>query len=396
MTRPAISQNPRERGSALLIVFVFAAMIAIMLYKELPVDAFESERNEEQLTIDRGNEYAHAVKLYYRKFGNYPASIDQLENTNQMRFLRHRFKDPLTVDGEWRFLHGLPNAGIVDSKVNPIQTNLTGMSPNGTSAGTNANGTPSAASGTGANSASASTSSVFSSSSADDTAAQNTMPALPQRPPAVAANGGTPGQVANPADASADPTKPLLTPSQMAAAQNGPPGVGGNGTGTPDTGNTTTGTPGAPGATPDASAANPGSQPTSPTAANGSNTNASGSSSQSRMGVLNSAGIAGVASKAKGHSIKSVNDQTDYSLWEFFYDPRKDATRGLGNAIAGMQGGAQNGLQNSSAQNPSGQNQSTQNSGGATMQVTPGANQPGAVLPSAPTNPGATSTNPPQ
>jgi hypothetical protein len=59
------------------------------------------------------------------------------------------------------------------------------------------------------------------------------------------------------------------------------------------------------------------------------------------MGTIMGGGIAGVASKATGHSIKTVNDQSDYSLWEFYYDPSKDASRGLANAVAGM--GAQAG-----------------------------------------------------
>ncbi|MBV9266348.1 MAG: hypothetical protein JO061_09295, partial [Acidobacteriaceae bacterium] len=78
-----------ERGSALLIVFVFAAVIAIMLYREMPVSLFEAQRQKEQLLIDRGHEYQRAVQLYYRKFhGQYPNNIEQLENTNSMRFLR--------------------------------------------------------------------------------------------------------------------------------------------------------------------------------------------------------------------------------------------------------------------------------------------------------------------
>jgi hypothetical protein len=36
------------------------------------------------------------VKRYFRKFGRYPARIEELENTNNSRFLRKRFKDPIT------------------------------------------------------------------------------------------------------------------------------------------------------------------------------------------------------------------------------------------------------------------------------------------------------------
>ena len=44
-------RRARQNGSALLIVFVFAAMIAIMLYKEMPVVAFEAQRQKEQLPL---------------------------------------------------------------------------------------------------------------------------------------------------------------------------------------------------------------------------------------------------------------------------------------------------------------------------------------------------------
>ena len=41
----------RQRGFALLLLFVMAAAIAITLYKELPRVAFEAQRNKEQLLI---------------------------------------------------------------------------------------------------------------------------------------------------------------------------------------------------------------------------------------------------------------------------------------------------------------------------------------------------------
>jgi hypothetical protein len=44
-----------------------------------------------------------------------------------------------------------------------------------------------------------------------------------------------------------------------------------------------------------------------------------------RMGTIMSGGIAGVASKASGHSIKLINDQDNYALWEFYFDMRKEA-----------------------------------------------------------------------
>jgi hypothetical protein len=132
-----------ERGSALLIVLVFAAILAISLYKEMPVVVFESQRQKEQLLIDRGNQYAQGIKLFVRKTGQYPPSLEALENTNRMRFLRKRFKDPFTGKDDWRLLHSGPGGMIVDSKVNPMAANGAGGangtnnlgSPNGTTPG---------------------------------------------------------------------------------------------------------------------------------------------------------------------------------------------------------------------------------------------------------------------
>ena len=76
MTLTKSARRSGQRGSALMIVFAFAAIVAIMLYKELPVAAFEARRNKEELLVERGNEYKRAVKLYVRKFQTFPASIE--------------------------------------------------------------------------------------------------------------------------------------------------------------------------------------------------------------------------------------------------------------------------------------------------------------------------------
>jgi len=54
--------------------------------------------------IHRGVQYSRAIRAYYKKFGRYPVSLENLENTNQQRFLRKRYKDPLTGK-EFRLLH---------------------------------------------------------------------------------------------------------------------------------------------------------------------------------------------------------------------------------------------------------------------------------------------------
>jgi len=97
----------RESGFALLLVFLMAAMIGIGLYFEMPRVAFESQRGREQMAIDRANEYKRAIQLFYRKYKTYPQSLDDLETTRNMRFLRRRYMDPLTGK-EWRLVDNSP------------------------------------------------------------------------------------------------------------------------------------------------------------------------------------------------------------------------------------------------------------------------------------------------
>ncbi len=105
-----------ERGYALLMVFLMSAMIAIFLYQQLPRVAFETEREKEQLLIDRGEQYVRAIQLYYiHNNRQYPTSIDDLEK-QEHRYLRRRYIDPYTGKDEWRIIH--TNGGfLTDSLV---------------------------------------------------------------------------------------------------------------------------------------------------------------------------------------------------------------------------------------------------------------------------------------
>jgi hypothetical protein len=400
-----------EHGSALLIVFVFAAIVAISLYMELPVAAFEAQRQREQLLISRGKEYAHAVKLFVRKTGHYPAALKELEDTNRMRFLRHDFADPFTGKKDWRLLHAGPGGAIIDSKVKggtllpgmtPGQATNgnTGTTPTSTSSfgssssfggsnsssgsgGSNSSGGFGSSSSFGGNSSNSGfgndsfakpPSAIDSVSNTDQTRPEVVVQQPKQRAPAVAANGQT--GAGSPTDASADAALALPPPIPGVDAQ---PGSGAKGqqtaaqTGAPNTGtpNAGTGGPGNPQVPVDANGA-PDAKASMLAAQTGARPNNSRfGSSQSQLGVVQSGGIAGVASKAGGHSIKTVNEQDDYSLWEFYYDPRKDTAPG------GVQMGAyaqqQNGAQ------PQGAFGGQQNgSGGAQQNGLGGAQQNGA------------------
>jgi type II secretory pathway pseudopilin PulG len=85
-----------DRGYAMAALLVAMAVIAIVLSTTLPVFSTLARRERETELIFRGQQYARAVMLFQRKYGNaLPPNLDVLLNE---RFLRKQFKDPITND----------------------------------------------------------------------------------------------------------------------------------------------------------------------------------------------------------------------------------------------------------------------------------------------------------
>jgi type II secretory pathway pseudopilin PulG len=85
----------------------------------LPSISFEIRRDREEELIHRGVQYSRAIRSYYKKFGRYPTRIEELESTNNLRFLRRRYKDPITGQdfkllhfGEVKLTMSAPMAGV--------------------------------------------------------------------------------------------------------------------------------------------------------------------------------------------------------------------------------------------------------------------------------------------
>ena len=74
-----------------------------------------ARREREADLIHRGRQYQRAIQLYYRKFRRYPSKMEELENTNRIRFLRRRFTDPIAGSEEWRLIHISPQGLLTDS-----------------------------------------------------------------------------------------------------------------------------------------------------------------------------------------------------------------------------------------------------------------------------------------
>jgi type II secretory pathway pseudopilin PulG len=95
-----------EEGFMLLMVVVMVALLLIALSVAAPVVARQLRRDKEIESQHRMNEYVRAIQLYQRRFqGQYPASIKILENTNNIRFLRHVYVDPLTGKADYKLIH---------------------------------------------------------------------------------------------------------------------------------------------------------------------------------------------------------------------------------------------------------------------------------------------------
>jgi type II secretory pathway pseudopilin PulG len=101
---PAAKPDP-EAGFVLLAVLILLALLILGLSMAIPKVTTEIQRDKELELFHRGSDYARSIRHYYKKFGRYPATMDQLENTNEIRFLRKRYKDPITGKDDWRLIH---------------------------------------------------------------------------------------------------------------------------------------------------------------------------------------------------------------------------------------------------------------------------------------------------
>jgi type II secretory pathway pseudopilin PulG len=98
-------RGTRQDGFFLLVVVFMVFLMTMALLAVAPREAQQIQRDREEEMIHRGVQYSRAIKRYFKKFGRYPTSVDQLEDTNHIRFLRQRYKDPMTEDGKWKELH---------------------------------------------------------------------------------------------------------------------------------------------------------------------------------------------------------------------------------------------------------------------------------------------------
>jgi len=104
----------------LIIVMMVATLLLVALTAVLPSVYQEGQREREEELIFRGIQYGLAVARFHRQFNRYPVSVRELIETNQMRFLRKEYKNPMDPKGKWRFIHANAAGVLLDSKNQPI------------------------------------------------------------------------------------------------------------------------------------------------------------------------------------------------------------------------------------------------------------------------------------
>ena len=91
------------RGYAMAALLVSIAVMGILMSVALPAWRQAARREKEADLVFRGEQYARAIGLYQRRFAAaFPPSIDVLV---EQKFLRRKYRDPMTEDGEFQVLY---------------------------------------------------------------------------------------------------------------------------------------------------------------------------------------------------------------------------------------------------------------------------------------------------
>ncbi len=259
----ASKRSRNEGGYALLLAVFLATLLLLSTMVAAPSVRTERQREKEEEMIWRGKQYVRAIKLYYRKNGKFPTTINDLTEPKMgsLRYLRQAYKDPMNKeDGAWRLIFVGPAGQLIGSFKPPQTLQLQGAA--GAGAGTTQPGTPASAFGS-----------------------------------SFGSFGSTAG-----------------------AGGNSPQGFGsqfGGGT-TGAAGTTQPGTPGAAGTT------QPGASGAAGTATTDSGAANPGAPAEVDTSSFIGGNIIGIGSKAKGNSIIIYEKATNYHLFEFIWDPSKD------------------------------------------------------------------------
>ncbi|MBB5059025.1 type II secretory pathway pseudopilin PulG [Granulicella aggregans] len=148
-----VNPQPREardgeQGFLLLGVIVMIALILIFLSVAAPIVAKDLQREKELEAVHRGEQYVNAIRLFHLKTNAFPASVKQLEKTNNERYLRQHYIDPFTGKDDWRLIgvgqakttvkgfFGQPLSGLATSGLGSASGLSSGLGGSATTGGT--------------------------------------------------------------------------------------------------------------------------------------------------------------------------------------------------------------------------------------------------------------------
>jgi type II secretory pathway pseudopilin PulG len=138
----------RQHGYALLMVIFAMTLMLIAAMTAAPGIIANRKRQQEKEMIWRGNQYVRGIKMYYRKNGKFPTSLDDLmkPQVNNLHFMRQAYKDPMNKeDGTWRLIYVGPSGQLIGSlKPQPNPLNLPTGIPGASGIGTPAANMPGA------------------------------------------------------------------------------------------------------------------------------------------------------------------------------------------------------------------------------------------------------------
>jgi hypothetical protein len=125
-TLPRTKARRHQGGYALLLVVFLTSLVVVATMSIGLRILTEGRREKEQEMIWRGKQYTRGIKLYYRKLGRFPNSMDDLvkPKIGNLRFMRQAYKDPMNkADGTWRLIYVGP-AGQLIGSLNPAVSSV--------------------------------------------------------------------------------------------------------------------------------------------------------------------------------------------------------------------------------------------------------------------------------
>jgi hypothetical protein len=117
--QPLLTRSRRNQGGYALLLVVFLTALLVVSTASIGLKILtEGKREKEQEMIWRGKQYTRGIKMYYRKLGRFPNSLDDLTKPKigNIRFMRQAYKDPMNKeDGAWRLIYVGPAGNLIGS-----------------------------------------------------------------------------------------------------------------------------------------------------------------------------------------------------------------------------------------------------------------------------------------